>query len=92
VTAVLGKWSQPHEVFLALETLLTATRQPGLHKAGDDVSTTMTKADWDAKWYAKSEQKNYRYKIDEPGNRQKAQAELAQIVGTGDHIEVVGKR
>lgn len=93
VNAALGKWSRPHEVFKAFEAILSATRQPSAGKLTDDVRTgTMTKQEWDAKWYAKSEVKGLTYKIDEPGNRDKARAELAAIVGSGDHIEIVGKR
>lgn len=91
VVAPLGKWSRPHEVFAALETVLQATRQPSLADK-EAATTTMTKAEWEAKWYAKSDKPQYRYKIDEPGNRDLARAELAGIVGTGNHIEVVGKK
>jgi hypothetical protein len=92
VLAPLGRWSRPHEIFAALEAVLTATKQPHLHKPGDDVATGSTRADWEAKWYAKSDKPGCQYKIDEPGNREKARTELTAIVGTGDHVEVVGKR
>lgn len=92
VLASLGKWSRPHEVFAALEAVLQATKQPSLQRPADDVRTGQTQQEWQAKWYAPSKLPGFKYVRDEPGNNEKARAELAAIVGTGDHIETVGRR
>lgn len=80
----LSKHTRPHEVFKAFEVLMEATRQPAITPPADDVRTGMTKDDWQSKWYAKSDVPGHKYRIDEPGAREKARAELEQIVGTGD--------
>ena len=92
VKRALGISPSPAEIFMALEAVRSGTRQPAINKPGEDVRETMTEADWNTKWYSRSERKGYTYKIDEPGNRDKARAELQQIVGTGDHKVVVGQR
>ena len=90
---LLGRWSQPRDVFKGMEMLLAAaTKQPSLApRAGDATTGVQTTADWNAKWYAKSDVKGYKLKIDEPGMREQAREELRKIA-PGDHIEVVGKR
>lgn len=93
VNAVLTKWSQPHEVFKALEAVMQAHKQPSM-RPNDDAAAASTRSvqELNAKYYAKSSIKGYAYVKDEPGNAEKYRAELAAIVGTGDHIEVVGRR
>lgn len=93
VMRALSPSARPSTVFKAFEAVMQANRQPSL-RPSDDVRADgpQSEAEWRTKWYAKSDMKGYQYKIDEPGMREKARAELAAIVGTGDHIEVVGKR
>jgi len=92
VSGLLTKWAQPRETFSALETLLAAATKQQSLRPGDDVTTgAASVVDWNAKWYAKSDMPGYKLKIDEPGARERARAELAKIA-PGDHIEVIGKR
>lgn len=90
----LSRNARPADVFKAFEHIMSALRSPPMHREGDDVPTNTgpaTQDAWRSKWYAKSEVKGHAYKIDEPGARAIAKKELANIVGEGDHIEVVGK-
>lgn len=94
VLGAMSQRSRPSQVFRAIETILQASRQDGvMPRVGDDVrSGSTTQEEWHAKWYAKSEVPGHQYKIDEPGMRKQAREELAGIVGTGQHMQVVGKR
>ena len=77
------------DVFTAMETLVGLTRQPAL-KPGDDVQSGLTVADLDKKYRSKGT--DGKALIDTPEGRQRYRAELAQIVGTGEHIQVMGKK
>lgn len=92
VFAALGQRSRPSAVFAALETILQATKQPATDLKGDDVITgAKTVEDIDRK-YRTPDPTTKKALIDTPEGRKRYRAELAEIVGTGDHIEVVGKK
>lgn len=92
VNAVLGKWSRPHEVFGALETLLAATRQPGVGKPGEDVRTGVSTVEEINRKYRTPDATTKKALIDTPEGLAKYREELKAVVGTGDHVEIVGKR
>lgn len=92
VNAVLGKWSRPHEVFKALETLLTATRQAPAPKPADDVRTGALTVEEINRKYRTPDPTTKKALIDTAEGLAKYRAELANAVGTGNHIEIIGKR
>lgn len=92
VNAALGKWSRPHEVFKAFETILSATRQAPAPKPGDDVRGGPGSVDDINRKYRTPDPTTKRALIDTPEGLKKYREELAAVVGTGNHIEIVGKR
>lgn len=77
------------DVFTAMETLVGLTRQPVI-KPGDDVQGGMTVGDIDKKYRTKGA--DGKALIDTAEGRARYRAELAQVVGTGEHIQVMGKK
>lgn len=84
VRAALKPNARLSDVFTAMETLMGLTRQPSA-KVGDDVAPSLTLADVDRM------QADPRFATD-PTYRAEVRAKRAQVVGNGQHIQVMGKR
>lgn len=92
VKRALGVWPSPAQIFMALEAVRSGTRQPAIHKAGDDVQTGPKSVEEINRKYRTPDPATKRALIDTPDGVKAYRAELAKLVGNGDHKEVVGQR
>jgi hypothetical protein len=83
VKRALGIAPSPAEIFMALEAVQNAGRQPPLHKHDETAAGALTLADVDRL------QADPRFGTD-PAYRAEVRAKRAQVVGTGDHKVIIG--
>lgn len=93
IKVALGINPSPADVFRALEAVRGAGRAPaGLHTPNDDVPAGgQTVADINRK-YRTPDPNTKKALIDTPDGLKKYRAEIAAVVGSGEHREVVGAR
>jgi hypothetical protein len=85
IQRALGINPSPGEIFMAMEIVQNAHRQPSVNKPGDDVAPSLTLADVDRM------QSDPRWATD-PQYRDEVRAKRRQVVGDGDYKEIVGRR
>lgn len=91
VKRAMGINPSPGEVFMALEAVQGATRQPAIHRPDETVSASLTLADVD-RMQAKTNEKGQRLFDIDPAYRDEVRAKRRQVVGDGDHKVIVGKK
>lgn len=91
VKRALGVNPTPADIFVALELVMGANRQPAAVPPGDDIKGGLTIDDVDREWNAKNDKGERLVEID-PAYRDKVRAKRAKVVGSGDHKVVVGNR
>lgn len=91
IMATLGKKSSPSAVFMALETVLSATRQPSIATPAPDVRSGLTLADVDEMQNKRNEKGQRLVEID-PDYLRRVREARAAVAGTGDFVQVMGRR
>lgn len=90
VKVALGVNPSPSDIFKALEAVRNAGRQPaGLNNPDETVASSMTVEEINKK-YRTPDPNTKRALIDTPEGRAAYRAELARVVGSGDHKVIVG--
>ena len=90
IKRALGVNPSPADIYLALEAVMQAGREPQA-KPADDTKDAFTLADVDREWNAKNDKGERLVDID-PAYREKIRAKRAKVVGQGDHKVIVGKQ
>lgn len=92
VKRALGVAPSPAEIFKALEAVQNAGRQPAVFKPGDDVAGGAMSVEALNSKYRTPDATTKRALIDTPDGLKAYRAELAKLVGTGDHKVIVGAK
>lgn len=90
IKRALGVNPSPADIYLALEAVMQAGREPAA-KPADDTKDAVTLADVDREWAAKNEKGERLVDVD-PAYRERIRAKRARVVGQGDHKVIVGKQ